>query len=973
MRERFFQWLASVIEARRGALLVGLILTTGFAVVWIGTGHLQVSSSRNAVVNDDDPEQLRLMEYNARFGNINDLVVLLESEDKAALRAAADRAAAALRKLDMVADVFYRVELEALADKGLYYLPTDRLERVRYNVALMRDTLAKRDSVPDTMTVPGIIGAIGKLNESIDEFTDPEDDADPTAGLGKITFSDRDLEQGVEFAVATIDELRHWVEDPTRRSISLKTDFKTRETGLSLDDGGYLVARDGSLLLMRVQGTGDLVDEKFASPFVKGVEAVLSETVGGVSFGVTGVPAFVSEEQHALKRDMPLTSAISAIGALMLFLIAYRSARGVIVTMLPLAVAMAWALCMVALTIGGLSMLTSPFAVIIIGMGIDFSVHLFTRIREERWAGASPQEAVRTSLNGTGPAIVTGAITSAAAFGAMAVGSFRGTRELGLMASMGLIMALVATLLILPMALGRPGTTLLSPERYSPEVMKRIGLRVVIWPVLLAAAGLWWWLGDVGLMMGGGLILATAVAFWVAPAILERVQTRRDGGWEPPRRLAWAAVIACLGITVWLGLSIRAIDFNFDVNTFIPPDAKPLKALKKLEAAGVGGIEFAVTQAPDLAHAKAQYDALGALADDGTLVERVESIFDVLPPDLTAKEPIVSAIRKASTGLPHLAFEPHPTDDPKALVGHLKELRWNLQNALPATLGELGQQKVLPHLKTIDAAVERLMIAVKAIEPTELRTRLDRFERHVAKLTPRIDGFFHSEDRPLAPTDLPESMISPFYHLAADGAETYATRVYPSGNISKPEFTESFKKALREIDSEATGYAIVYLHFGVLMREGFREAAFWASLVVLLLVFLDLRRPIYVALALFPLVMGTVWMVGLMNVLGIDYNYANVISIPLIIGIGIDSSIHLIHRWRETDHDTWHAVRTTGKAIIVSSVTTMMAFGSLALASHIGAQSLGKTLVLGVSSCLVTSLVFLPAVLMLLPTPRRRA
>jgi predicted RND superfamily exporter protein len=113
-----------------------------------------------------------------------------------------------------------------------------------------------------------------------------------------------------------------------------------------------------------------------------------------------------------------------------------------------------------------------------------------------------------------------------------------------------------------------------------------------------------------------------------------------------------------------------------------------------------------------------------------------------------------------------------------------------------------------------------------------------------------------------------------------------------------------------------------------------------------------------------PLAMGVVWMMGLMGLAGLDFNFANLVAIPLIIGIGIDNGVHVIHRVRlEGEAGMTVVLRHTGRAILIASLTTMIGFGSLALASHQGLASLGKVLLLGVGSCLVTSTLILPNIL----------
>jgi predicted RND superfamily exporter protein len=115
-----------------------------------------------------------------------------------------------------------------------------------------------------------------------------------------------------------------------------------------------------------------------------------------------------------------------------------------------------------------------------------------------------------------------------------------------------------------------------------------------------------------------------------------------------------------------------------------------------------------------------------------------------------------------------------------------------------------------------------------------------------------------------------------------------------------------------------------------------------------------------------------IWMMGLMKLLGISFNFANLVAVPLIIGVGIDNGVHVIHRVRLEGVDGMSVVlRHTARAILIASLTTMIGFGSLALASHRGLASLGMVLILGVGSCLVTSVIVLPNMLVALGLARR--
>jgi predicted RND superfamily exporter protein len=120
-------------------------------------------------------------------------------------------------------------------------------------------------------------------------------------------------------------------------------------------------------------------------------------------------------------------------------------------------------------------------------------------------------------------------------------------------------------------------------------------------------------------------------------------------------------------------------------------------------------------------------------------------------------------------------------------------------------------------------------------------------------------------------------------------------------------------------------------------------------------------------LAMVPLVVGAIWMVGLMHLFGMMLNVVNVIGIPLILGIGIDDGVHILHRFRLEGPGRLPVVfSSTGKAVVLTSITTMLAFGSLGFAAYRGLASLGITLFIGVGTALLATLCVLPPLLALI-------
>jgi predicted RND superfamily exporter protein len=183
------------------------------------------------------------------------------------------------------------------------------------------------------------------------------------------------------------------------------------------------------------------------------------------------------------------------------------------------------------------------------------------------------------------------------------------------------------------------------------------------------------------------------------------------------------------------------------------------------------------------------------------------------------------------------------------------------------------------------------------------------------------------------------------------------------------------ERDLREIDRRAgvTGLDLINIDLFRMVRRDLRVIAPLAILSVVLLLYFHFRRWRVVLLALVPLSAGITWMLGLTSLLGWKINYLNGLVIPMIVGIGIDDGIHIIHRYLEDSrYDIHRAVQYTGRAVAMTSFTTMVGFGSLVIAQYRALSSMGWIIILGIGSCLLTSLFLLPPLLVIFLKPERR-
>jgi predicted RND superfamily exporter protein len=193
----------------------------------------------------------------------------------------------------------------------------------------------------------------------------------------------------------------------------------------------------------------------------------------------------------------------------------------------------------------------------------------------------------------------------------------------------------------------------------------------------------------------------------------------------------------------------------------------------------------------------------------------------------------------------------------------------------------------------------------------------------------------------------------------------YLLQVYPKENVWQRSVQEAFITQLRTVDPNITGTPVQLYEYTTLLRESYEMAAWYALAAICVLVLIHFRSLAALVLALLPVGIGTIWMVGLMGVLGVPFNPANIMTLPLVIGIGVTNGIHILNRFIEEQNPSILA-KSTGKAVLVSGLTTIAGFGSLIPAKHQGIASLGIVMSTGVAACMVAALTCLPAFLNIL-------
>ncbi len=181
----------------------------------------------------------------------------------------------------------------------------------------------------------------------------------------------------------------------------------------------------------------------------------------------------------------------------------------------------------------------------------------------------------------------------------------------------------------------------------------------------------------------------------------------------------------------------------------------------------------------------------------------------------------------------------------------------------------------------------------------------------------------------------------------------------------KRDNQRKFIDDVRTVDPNVTGTPVQLYEYESLLKDSYVNAAWYSLAAIAIMVFFHFRSLGAVVLALLPVGIGTLWLAGLMGWFHVPFNPANIMTLPLVIGIGVTNGIHILNRFAE-ERTPGILGRSTGKAVLVSGLTAIAGFGSLMLAKHQGIHSLGCVMAVGITMCMIAGLTFLPALLNLL-------
>lgn len=469
---------------------------------------------------------------------------------------------------------------------------------------------------------------------------------------------------------------------------------------------------------------------------------------------------------------------------------------------------------------------------------------------------------------------------------------------------------------------------------------------------------------ELGWIAGCGVYFCVLAVFTVLPAAL-RLTDRRGSRVPPlpatpegelwlPRLLRRPRWVIALGLGLSGFLALCALRVRYDHNLLhlqaqgLDSVRWELELIAHTEGASWHTVSYTATPEEAL-ELKARFEKLPG-------VQRVVTAADLVPLDQQRKLDLIRDIRERLRRLPPRgALLPHPKPNINDLQKRLEQLvrslaAWPQPQPLIAALAE-GLKQLQAQLQGLPAsrAAERLQYLEQCLG-RDLAEDLYRL-REVA--TPA----------PITVADLPASLRERY--LGKSGK--WLLQVFGKESLWEFESLRNFVEQVRSVDPEATGKPFSTLAGLIAMKKGFERSGWYALAAMILVLLLDLRNLGHTLLALAPLVLGIVCAVGVLGLLGLPLNPANMLAFPLIVGVGADNGVLILKDYRQQRRRLPYSLsQSMGRGVLVVALTTLLGFGTLMLSQHRGLASLGLVLVIGVICCTLTALVFLPAVLRVL-------
>ena len=542
------------------------------------------------------------------------------------------------------------------------------------------------------------------------------------------------------------------------------------------------------------------------------------------------------------------------------------------------------------ITVGELNLISVAFAVLYIGLGVDFAIHYCLRYRELKLEdNISSSSALDHTSSTIGASLLICAITTAIGFYSFMPTDYDGVAELGWISGSGMFISLIITLSFLPALL----------KHISLEPSNKVLQKENKW----------------------------SKKFLAIPQTAYRV-------------IICIAIILCC-LSIWLSQ-----DVYFDNNTLNlqPTDNEAIKTFKELlEDDDISPLRNVV-----LANSREQALEMKQALEALPVVDKVIWLESFVPENQDEKLPVIDDMYLLQGGLfAESGRKEHPIEDKLSSLQTVSESIANSQIRTAIT----EQFKT-----TLDVFISNLADYDKTQKDVLLNNLEDAL---LISLKGRLDLLEASlETEGLVLEDLPESFTSRWLKN-----NKYLLEILPTKNLKDNDSLNEYVASTQSAVPTVIGSPVVSVEAGNAVVKAFIEAfsyAFMSITILLLFLMPGKSDSLYV---LIPLLLAALMTAAISVLISMPLNFANIIALPLLFGIGVDSAIHLIHRSYNANKDDVLLANSSARGILISTLTTVLSIGNLAFSPHVGTASMGLLLAIGIIMALICTLILIPALL----------
>lgn len=685
------------------------------------------------------------------------------------------------------------------------------------------------------------------------------------------------------------------------------------------------------------------------------IDAEVAEAHPGSKIGLTGVPVLESDEMRRSQWDMAFAILIAAVGCLVLMVIGFRGVRHPMLVLVMLAASITWALGFTTEMIGHLNIFSLAVVSILFALGIEFAITYAMRYLQLRREGWQLRPALMETTGRIGTGTITAAVTAALAFLCTLMTDYVGVAELGIIAAAGIVLSALATFFVLPALIS------LADQNADPARL---------------------------------------------PKPLEGNLTRKLLGRYPLATLVVsAAVVLAVGLQV-VTFEHRRISprIRFDSNllNLQAKDSEAVRLERRLSEESSNPLLFAVS----IADSERQMRELHAKFERLSSVGHVESLAMRLPSTTDETRQLLAQYRSQLASVP-AQLPAIPSADPVATGKAIENFY--------LTVKKYSDEE---HAKRVAETTDGFLNRFEKLAPADQIRLLNQFQyKSAVDLLNRFQSVrYASNDEEIQAADLPDELLSRYVSAPdAEGKRKWLLQIYPKERIWDEAPLTRFVGELQSVDPNVTGTPIQNHESVRQIRHSYETAALYAFAVVWIVLLLDFLGREARWLALLPTLLVTVLaavmlharhiqvdpmlfaiayvvvtgaialvidarnlrnaaiaylvplaggllMFGIFARTHIDLNPANLLVLPLLLGIGVNYGVQVVHDYR-SQKGPYQISGNVFSTVVLTALTSMVGFGSMMVASHRGLFSLGIALAIGISSCLFVSLVLVPSLL----------